>query len=607
MNRRHSDPSSEFSEEQEFLQRAVRFQDRALSAAELHQFETELLQDEQKRRWFAELQLQSAAIVDLARREAYVTSVSIPLTPSAGGRSIPGRHLGRLVSLGGWLLAAAACLAFLVQSTVWNAPEESSPNRTAATPITIPPDLNTPAVEAFNPPVRLNDVLLTGASRASFLGELVPPLTSPLNLMHDYVLTSGLVELTFPDGASAIVEAPAVFRIENKECLALDGGQCSVHAPDGAEGFRVETPVSRVIDRGTRFHINVSDSSETEVQVIEGKADVYLKPGSDDSRSPDGQMTDLPLDTRMEVREARRISTGMTSTAVPVEFSPDQYRDRLPDRIIRYRAATAEGGGIDELLGVTVQRNGVVREYNVEDLIPIQLTWFKSYPDVDRSGHLVGTPSLPARRSTLLEDRLLSTGIINPGGQKEPLKSDPVIQIPEDPSRPNTPGFAVRFRSPVVNRPGPDVLFFELQSLTNPPNGDAFHVSPMHFTSGRRSTTVSVYDLTIVSPEVQKLAPFHLYQFADPVESLNDLENLAWSDVRRQTGFLILATGIDLSDLGYQDGEQVEELFFQDANDDKQLSRVDPVFIAGLPDDESRKAPVTTLVTAPVTGSANSR
>ena len=45
-----------------------------------------------------------------------------------------------------------------------------------------------------------------------------------------------------------------------------------------------------------------------------------------------------------------------------------------------------------------------------------------------------------------------------------------------------------------------------------------------------------------------------------------------------------LAVGIDLSDLGYARGEFVEGLFIQDALDDGHY--VDPVFIAGLPEEE---------------------
>ena len=33
--------------------------------------------------------------------------------------------------------------------------------------------------------------------------------------------------------------------------LVMKLGRCSVHAPDGAQGFRVETPLTAVVDLGT--------------------------------------------------------------------------------------------------------------------------------------------------------------------------------------------------------------------------------------------------------------------------------------------------------------------------------------------------------------------
>ncbi|MDF1815730.1 MAG: FecR domain-containing protein, partial [Verrucomicrobiales bacterium] len=115
----------------------------------------------------------------------------------------------------------------------------------------------------------------TGLGKASFFGELVPPVNSHPELNRNYSLVSGAVELAFPDGARTIIEGPAVFRVVSDDRLALDTGQCSVHCPKGAEGFRVDTPSSRVVDRGTRFHVSVSELNETEVQVVEGAADIY--------------------------------------------------------------------------------------------------------------------------------------------------------------------------------------------------------------------------------------------------------------------------------------------------------------------------------------------
>jgi len=45
--------------------------------------------------------------------------------------------------------------------------------------------------------------------------------------------------------------------------------------------------------------------------------------------------------------------------------------------------------------------------------------------------------------------------------------------------------------------------------------------------------------------------------------------------------YSLLAVAIDLSSLGYSEGESIEELFLQDTLNDNQ--HFDPVLIAGLP------------------------
>ncbi|MEZ5948470.1 MAG: hypothetical protein R3C12_04455 [Planctomycetaceae bacterium] len=59
---------------------------------------------------------------------------------------------------------------------------------------------------------------------------------------------------------------------------------------------------------------------------------------------------------------------------------------------------------------------------------------------------------------------------------------------------------AFRFERPVVNGPGADVVLFDIQSFSNPPQGDAFHVSPLHFREGLKSHTIQQFDLTMEYP-----------------------------------------------------------------------------------------------------------
>ena len=170
----------------------------------------------------------------------------------------------------------------------------------------------------------------------------------------------------------------------------------------------------------------------------------------------------------------------------------------------------------------------------------------------------------------------MNSGVINPGGSEEPLSGDPVLS-----GESATPGIAIRFEQPVSNGPGDDVVFFDLQTFGNPPDGDAFHVSPVHFRDGLKSHTIRIYDLTMESPGARELANFYVHMFREKASSLETLKALESSPSRQVIRFRGLAVGIDLSDLGYHAGETVDELFIQDAHDDKHI--VDPVFIGGLP------------------------
>lgn len=417
------------------------------------------------------------------------------------------------------------------------------------------------------------NVRLASLAHARFFGELLPPVDSILTPRRDYVLMSGLVEVKFPAGASAILEGPAVFRVLSDESLALDVGRCSVHAPDGAEGFRVETPVTRVVDRGTRFSVSVSETSETEVQVIEGAADIYERSDASSREGGSEVAADPESEFRLKNGEAQRFGKVRAFAADAIAFDPSVYRHGLPDRVVSYEATAAADGGAENLVSVTVQRDGRVLEIPAEDLIPSGVTWFKT---TSRGAFVCGGATIPDKRIETSSDRSLVTGVINPGGSQEPLASAPVLT-----GASATPGFAIRFDSPVENGPGADVVFFDLQTFANPPDGDAFHVSPLRLRDGLKSHTIRVYDLTMESPNARDLTEFHVHMFADAADSLAKLESLECSPRKQVMKFRGLAVGIDLSDLGYAAGESVEGLFFQDALDDEHF--VDPVFIGGLP------------------------
>lgn len=407
--------------------------------------------------------------------------------------------------------------------------------------------------------VTTEPVRLFQAAGAVFFGKAVPPVGGSLEYGREYALTSGMVELRFPNGAEVILEAPSVIEIKSGDRLVVKVGACSVHAPPGAEGFRVETPQADVVDLGTRFSINVNEVGETDVQVVEGAADVKSRNNPANSRT-----------LRLTPGQSRRFRENVDGTSQPLPFDPQRYRHDLPDRVVSYNARPNREGHVDELLNVTVQRGGENIVYPVRDLIGVEVTHFRARTN----GHniAVSASAVDARRETLESDRLLNTGIINPGGAELPLATDPQA---------DTPGMAVRFRQPVRNGPGPDIVFFDLQSVVDPQDGDAFHVSPLTFAAGLRSHSIRRYDITMLSPEARSLVEFDLRFFTEAPRTLDDLLNKPTGHRHPPLRFRALAVGIDLSDLGYPDQAEVDGLFFQDALDDDH--QVDPVFIAGLP------------------------
>lgn len=213
----------------------------------------------------------------------------------------------------------------------------------------------------------VNPVRLKQSAGAEFFGQAVPPVGGVLEYGREYALTSGMVELRFPNGAEVILEAPSVVEIAACDRLAVRMGACSVHAPPGAEGFRVETPNAEVIDLGTRFSVKVNEVGETDVQVVEGAADV---------RSRAGPLATKSL--RLTHGESQRFSDKAEGAPQPLPFDADRYRRGLRDRVVSYAARADQDGHVDELQSVTVQRGGRSFTYRVSDLIGVELTHFRA-------------------------------------------------------------------------------------------------------------------------------------------------------------------------------------------------------------------------------------
>jgi len=415
-------------------------------------------------------------------------------------------------------------------------------------------------------------------AKSRFFGE--PRAFAPgdaLALNHDYALVEGSIQLRSRTGAEMIVQAPAVFSVQSAEHVLLKVGECSVYAPEGAQGFHVLTPQAEVIDKGTRFSISVNESGEADVEVIEGAAEVFTTQESSKPAHP-GLL--------LEAGEGRVINSMGEVTAGDASHFGRTYKSLLPDRIISFDVSPEGSSEPDQLLGVTAQRGGRAVTYDVDELIGFDLIHFKVNQNINNMTTPLQEIDLRSgdesrRRAAYLDrDRCLCTGILNPGGSQQRLTSDPDISNADLSKR--TPGLAVRFHEPIVNGPGPDVVFFDLHVVVHPEDGDPFHVSPTHFEPGLKSHTIGEYDISLVDHGSHQLSSFRLYGFDQRIRSVDELGSANHNGgVPHAVPAKVIATGIDLSDLGYQEGAQVRELFLQDAMDDGNI--IDPVFIGGFP------------------------
>lgn len=84
-------------------------------------------------------------------------------------------------------------------------------------------------------------------------------------------ITSGVARVTFESGATATLQGPCDFVIDNAMHGTILRGRVAVNAPRRAYGFRIRSPNSEVIDLGTEFGVSVDDGGQSEVHVFSGE------------------------------------------------------------------------------------------------------------------------------------------------------------------------------------------------------------------------------------------------------------------------------------------------------------------------------------------------
>jgi hypothetical protein len=145
-------------------------------------------------------------------------------------------------------------------------------------------------------------------------------------------LSAGAAQIEFYSGATVILQGPADFELVSQTRANCTRGILRATVPPQAQGFSIGAPHLDLVDRGTEFGMKVGDGATTEVQVFQGKVDLY-DPGRE--AGPPKQA----LTTGQGVRvDGQNVPHAVVPT--PAEFPTAQDLTGQTERAFRQRQAT---------------------------------------------------------------------------------------------------------------------------------------------------------------------------------------------------------------------------------------------------------------------------
>ena len=106
-------------------------------------------------------------------------------------------------------------------------------------------------------------------------------------------LLEGMATLRFKSGAEVVMEAPVSLEVVSAMECRIRSGTVVADVPPQAKGFTVLTPVTRVVDFGTRFGVSASEDGKCLVHVILGLVEVNRKEQTEPKKLRTGERVDF--------------------------------------------------------------------------------------------------------------------------------------------------------------------------------------------------------------------------------------------------------------------------------------------------------------------------
>ncbi len=89
------------------------------------------------------------------------------------------------------------------------------------------------------------------------------------------VLRRGAAHLRLPSGVKLVMSGPAELRFVDAMHARVLHGKVTVDVGEHGKGFVLDTPVTRVVDLGTRFGVEAKADGRTDVMVLEGRVELF--------------------------------------------------------------------------------------------------------------------------------------------------------------------------------------------------------------------------------------------------------------------------------------------------------------------------------------------
>lgn len=136
--------------------------------------------------------------------------------------------------------------------------------------------------------------------------------------------TAGWLTLKTLNGVSVTLNAPFRAELLSHESILLTEGEARVRVrvPEGAEGFRLDSPAFDVVDLGTEFAAKVNSDGTGTCRVFEGKADVSLL----------DSIGEVKRTQRLTANESVRVNPSKESLQMIEEANDDHSEMKQPPR-----------------------------------------------------------------------------------------------------------------------------------------------------------------------------------------------------------------------------------------------------------------------------------